>query len=76
MSVARSIDPDQIGFDPARLARIDEHFGRYVDDGRLAGWQIVVTRRGEVAHSSTYGLRDREAGRAGRGRTPCGGSTR
>lgn len=62
MSVARSTDPDLIGFDPARLARIDDHFGRYVDDGRLAGWQIVVTRRGEVAHSSTYGLRDTEAG--------------
>ncbi|MEW2328952.1 serine hydrolase domain-containing protein [Micromonospora chersina] len=62
MSVAVSTDPDRIGFDPARLARIDAHFGRYVDDGRLAGWQIVVTRRGEVAHSSTYGLRDREAG--------------
>ncbi|MEV6365738.1 serine hydrolase domain-containing protein [Micromonospora musae] len=62
MSVARSIDPDQIGFDPARLARIDEHFGRYVDDGRLAGWQAIVTRRGEVVHSTTYGQRDREAG--------------
>ncbi|NBE81687.1 serine hydrolase domain-containing protein [Micromonospora rubida] len=62
MSVARSSDPDRLGFDPARLARIDEHFGRYVDEGRLAGWQIVVTRRGEIAHSSTYGLRDREAG--------------
>ena len=62
MSIARSIDPAQVGFDPARLARIDEHFGRYVDDGRLAGWQVVVTRRGEVAHCSTYGLRDREAG--------------
>ena len=46
MSVARTIDPDQIGFDPARLARIDEHFGRYVDDGRLPGFQVVVTRRG------------------------------
>ncbi|WP_091673565.1 serine hydrolase domain-containing protein [Micromonospora auratinigra] len=62
MSLAVSTDPTRIGFDPARLARIDEHFGRYVDDGRLAGWQIVVTRRGEVAHSSTYGMRDREAG--------------
>ncbi|MEH0933704.1 serine hydrolase domain-containing protein [Micromonospora psammae] len=62
MSVARSTDPDLIGFDPARLARIDEHFGRYVDDGRLAGWQVVVTRRGEIAHSSTYGMRDVEAG--------------
>ena len=38
MSVAVSTDPDRIGFDPARLARIDEHFGRYVDDGRLAGF--------------------------------------
>ncbi|MFY1700638.1 serine hydrolase domain-containing protein [Micromonospora sp. WMMA1923] len=62
MSVTRTTDPDLIGFDPARLARIDEHFGRYVDDGRLPGWQIVVTRRGEIAHSSTYGMRDVEAG--------------
>ncbi|WP_435872928.1 serine hydrolase domain-containing protein [Micromonospora haikouensis] len=60
--MALRTDPDRIGFDPARLARIDEHFGRYVDDGRLAGWQIVVTRRGEIAHSATYGMRDREAG--------------
>ncbi|SCL19536.1 serine hydrolase domain-containing protein [Micromonospora inyonensis] len=62
MDVARNIDPDEIGFDPARLSRIDEHFGRYVDAGQLAGWQIVVTRRGHVAHSSTYGMRDAEAG--------------
>ncbi|GAB3063053.1 serine hydrolase domain-containing protein [Micromonospora schwarzwaldensis] len=62
MSVAVSTDPGRVGFDPARLARIDEHFARYVDDGRLAGWQVVVTRRGEIAHSATYGLRDREAG--------------
>lgn len=61
MSIARSIDPDRAGFDPARLARIDQHFGRYVEEGRLAGWQIVVTRRGEVAHAATYGLRDIEA---------------
>ncbi|MFI7211974.1 serine hydrolase domain-containing protein [Micromonospora maritima] len=62
MSVAVSTEPDRVGFDSARLARIDEHFARFVDDGRLAGWQIVVTRRGEIAHSATYGLRDREAG--------------
>ncbi|GAB3970575.1 serine hydrolase domain-containing protein [Plantactinospora veratri] len=62
MSLQRSVDPDQVGFDPARLAHVDEHFARYVDAGQLAGWQIVVTRRGEIAHSSTYGMRDREAG--------------
>ena len=50
------------GFDATRLARIDKHFAGYVDDGRLAGWQLVVTRHDEVVHAATYGLRDREAG--------------
>jgi|HigsolmetaAR206D_1030411.scaffolds.fasta_scaffold00177_24 CubicO group peptidase (beta-lactamase class C family) len=63
MSLQRTVDPGQVGFDSARLARIDTHFARYVDTGRLAGWQIVVTRRGEVVHASTYGQRDIEAGR-------------
>lgn len=55
-------DPAELGFDPARLARIDSHFARYVDDDLLSGWQIAVTRRGQVVHASTHGLRDREAG--------------
>ena len=62
MSLQRTADPDALGFDPARLARIDGHFARYVDEGLLAGWQIAVARRGEVVHASTYGMRDREAG--------------
>jgi CubicO group peptidase (beta-lactamase class C family) len=56
------IDPAEAGFDPARLARIDRHFGRYVDDGLLPGWLIVVARGGDVVHLSTYGERDKEAG--------------
>ncbi|MHC1562920.1 serine hydrolase domain-containing protein [Actinomycetospora sp. C-140] len=55
-------DPEELGFDPARLSRIDEHFGRYVDDGRLAGWHAVVARDGRVVHSSTAGHRDVDAG--------------
>lgn len=55
-------DPTGYGFDPQRLARIDEHFRRYVDDGRLPGWQVVVSRGGAVVHASTYGHRDRDAG--------------
>jgi CubicO group peptidase (beta-lactamase class C family) len=58
----RTAEPEEFGFDPARLARIDTHFARYVDDNLLAGWHIVVTRRGQVVHSSVYGMRDREAG--------------
>ncbi|GAA0249469.1 serine hydrolase domain-containing protein [Cryptosporangium japonicum] len=49
--------------DPTRLARIDRHFARYVDDGRLPGWSVLVSRHGRVAHTGTYGLRDVEAGR-------------
>jgi CubicO group peptidase (beta-lactamase class C family) len=56
------IDPAEAGFDAARLARIDRHFARYVDDGRLPGWLIVVARGGDVVHLSTYGERDKEAG--------------
>jgi CubicO group peptidase (beta-lactamase class C family) len=54
-------DPGELGFDAARLERIDRHFGRYVDDGRLPGWLLVVARHGRVAHVAAGGLRDLEA---------------
>ena len=57
-------DPAELGFDPERLARIDRHFARYVDDGRLAGWQVAVSRHGQVVHASTCGLADIAANRA------------
>jgi CubicO group peptidase (beta-lactamase class C family) len=57
-------DPAQVGIDADRLTRIDNHFQRYVDDGRLAGYQLTIGRRGEVAHLSSAGLADVEAGRA------------
>jgi CubicO group peptidase (beta-lactamase class C family) len=56
-------NPGEVGFDPQRLARIDAHFRRYVDDGRLPGWQIAVARRGQLVHLSSYGHADVEAGR-------------
>src|SRR5947209_14449103 len=56
------IDPGEAGFTTDRLQRIDRHFARYVDDGRLPGWLLAVTRAGRVAHVSTYGQRDVEAG--------------
>lgn len=45
-----------------RLARIDRHFQRYIDDGRLTGWQISVARHGKVVHHSLAGRRDLGAG--------------
>ena len=53
-------DPSTLDFDAARLQRIDDHFARYVEDGRLAGWQVAVMRNGQLAHHSTYGKRNLE----------------
>jgi CubicO group peptidase (beta-lactamase class C family) len=55
------VDAREVGMDPARLERLDRHFRSYVDDGRLAGWLLVVARRGQVVHLGTYGHRDVEA---------------
>ena len=46
-------DPAELGLDPARLERLDRHFRRYVDDGRLPGWLIAVVRHGQVVHLQT-----------------------
>jgi CubicO group peptidase (beta-lactamase class C family) len=56
------VEAGEVGFDEGRLARIDRHFARYVDDGRLPGWLVLVSRGGRIVHLSTYGQRDIEAG--------------
>src|SRR3954447_20796852 len=48
-------DPAALGFDGARLERIDRYFARYVDDGRLASWLAVVARDGQIAHVASAG---------------------
>ncbi len=60
MTAALEADPSDVGLDPERLRRIDAHFGHYVDDGRLAGYQVLVARHGKIAHLSSGGWRDRE----------------
>jgi CubicO group peptidase (beta-lactamase class C family) len=55
------VDPAEVGLDGERLRRIDRHFARYVDDGRLPGWLVAVSRLGRLAHVSCYGSRDIEA---------------
>ena len=51
------VDPAEVGLDTGRLDRLDRHFARYVDQGRLPGWLIAVSRQGRVAHVSAYGSR-------------------
>lgn len=57
------IDPTEAGLDPRRLDRITTHFAKYVDDGRLPGWHIAVTRGGKTVYNTTYGHADVENGK-------------
>jgi CubicO group peptidase (beta-lactamase class C family) len=61
-TLSPTINAVEAGFDPARLRRIDAYFERYVEDGRLPGFQLVVSRRGHVVHHHCFGNRDVESG--------------
>lgn len=55
-----TVDPSEVGLDPTRLARIRSHFGKYVDNGKLPGYHITVSRGGKLAYSDLYGHADVE----------------
>ena len=53
--------PEQAGFDRERLDRITQHLQRnYIDSGKIAGCQTLVSRRGQLAYYSALGQMDRE----------------
>jgi CubicO group peptidase (beta-lactamase class C family) len=56
------VEPREAGFDAQRLARADRYLARLVDDGRLPGSLLVVSRGGKTVHVAAYGRRDPEAG--------------
>lgn len=56
------VEPAEAGFAADRLHRLDDNFARYVDDGRLGGWLLAISRHGKIVHVSHYGHRDKEAG--------------
>ncbi|WP_326784538.1 serine hydrolase domain-containing protein [Streptomyces sp. NBC_00151] len=57
----QEVEPGSVGLDPEALDRLDRHFAALVDDGRLPGFLVAVSRHGQVAHLTTYGRRDRAA---------------
>ncbi|MEV0225244.1 serine hydrolase domain-containing protein [Streptomyces sp. NPDC050704] len=58
----QEVDPAEVGLNPVALDRMNRYFARRVDDGLLPGYLVAVSRHGRVAHLTSYGLRDREAG--------------
>ncbi len=54
--------PESLGLSSARLNCIADHFDRYVDEGKIPGYLVLVARRGKAAYLHRCGLRDVEAG--------------
>lgn len=42
-------DPEELGFDKARLARLKRWMQRYADTGRWPGGAVLIARHGELA---------------------------
>lgn len=55
-------EPESVGIASERLGRIAKHFQKYIDDGRLPGWQISVARHGKVVYHALAGAGDMENG--------------
>jgi CubicO group peptidase (beta-lactamase class C family) len=58
----QEVEPSEAGLDPKALDRLDQHVADYVDEGRLPGYLVAVSRGGRVAHLTTHGRRDIAAG--------------
>jgi CubicO group peptidase (beta-lactamase class C family) len=56
--------PEEVGFSPSRLARLDEVMKRrYVDSGHLPGVLTMIYRRGKLVHTGMSGQIDLERGK-------------
>ena len=49
--------PEQVGFSPERLQRLDAAMQQKVDDKQFAGIVTVLARHGKVVEFKTYGKR-------------------
>ena len=63
-ALAAEVEPEEVGLDPERLARLDAYLDGYVAGGRQKGSLLVITRGGRIAHVSHRGHRDADAGLA------------
>jgi CubicO group peptidase (beta-lactamase class C family) len=56
-----AVQPEDVGMSSERLERLSEELQEYVDDKRLAGAVVLVTRHGKVVIHEAFGERDAEA---------------
>jgi len=50
-------NPEALGFDAQRLARLDAYMAKAVADGRVAGLSTLLARHGQIVSEKMYGYR-------------------
>ena len=62
LALAPAASPEALGFDSARLARLDAYMAGTVSSGRVAGMTTLLARHGKVVSFKTYGKMSLETG--------------
>ena len=62
MAFAPATSPESLGFDSARLAKLDAYMAGTVTSGRVAGMTTLLARHGKIVSFKTYGKSSLETG--------------
>jgi CubicO group peptidase (beta-lactamase class C family) len=54
----KTVEPEIVGLSSERLKRIDELMKRHVEEKKIAGSVVLVSRRGKIAYFKTFGRAD------------------
>lgn len=63
-ALAPAAKPEAVGFDSARLQKLDAAMAKAVADGRVAGVQTLLARHGQVVAFNSYGKANLASGEA------------
>jgi CubicO group peptidase (beta-lactamase class C family) len=55
-------NPEVLGFDAQRLAKLDAYMAKAVADGRVAGMTTLLARHGQIVSEKAYGYRSLSSG--------------
>ncbi|ACG78271.1 beta-lactamase [Phenylobacterium zucineum HLK1] len=62
LELSQAVAPEAVGFDSARLARLDAYMAKVVESGRVAGMTTFLARHGKVVSFKTYGKKSLATG--------------
>src|SRR5581483_196265 len=62
--LSATTSPEAVGFDSARLKKLDDYMAGVVSDGRVAGMTTLLARHGKVVEFRTYGKASLATGQA------------